>query len=66
MVEELHSVLWGYRTTAYSSTEETPFGLAYRMEVVIPVEIEEPSKRTEAPPDEEINDITPCEKLDLV
>ena len=65
-VEELHNMLWGYQTTAHSSTGETPFRLAYGTEAVIPVEIKEPSRRIKAPPDEEINDISLREELDLV
>ena len=38
--KELLSVLWAYRTTARTPTEETPFQLTYGNEVVIPVEIE--------------------------
>src|SRR3954465_11154725 len=55
-VEELHSVLWAYRTTQHSSTGETPFTLTYGTEAVIPVEIREPSRRTESPLEEELND----------
>ena len=40
-VEELPLVLWAYRTTARTSRGETPFSLAYRVEVVVPIEIEE-------------------------
>jgi hypothetical protein len=65
-VEELHSVLWAYRTTPHSTTGETPFRLTYRTEAVIPVEIREPSRRTEAPLDEEMNDEAMREELDLV
>ena len=36
------------------------------MEVVILVEIEEPSRRTEAPLDEEMNNVALREELDLV
>ena len=36
------------------------------MEVVIPVEIEEPSRKTKAPSDEDMNDATLREELDLV
>ncbi|KAL5580268.1 hypothetical protein UlMin_012710 [Ulmus minor] len=35
---ELPGVLWAYRTTAKTSTGETPFSLAYGTEAVIPVE----------------------------
>ena len=65
-VDELYSVLWGYQMIAYSSTGETPFRLAYGTEALIPMEIEEPSRRIEAPPYEEMNDIALCEDLDLV
>ncbi|XP_015971480.1 uncharacterized protein LOC107494952 [Arachis duranensis] len=43
--DELASVLWSYRTTEQSSTKETPFRLTYGLDVVIPVEIGEPSPR---------------------
>ena len=59
-------MLWVYRTTAHSSTGESLFRLAYETKVVIPVEIEEPSRRIEAPLDEEMNDVTLREELDLV
>ncbi|MCI54195.1 gypsy retrotransposon integrase-like protein, partial [Trifolium medium] len=65
-VEELHNVLWAYRTTPHSTTEETPFRLAYGTEAVIPLEIGEPPRRTEQPLDEEINDEALREELDLV
>lgn len=65
-VEELHSVLWGYRTTPHSTTGETPFRLTYGTEAVIPVEIREPTGRTEYPLDEELNDEALRAELDLV
>ena len=37
--EELPNVLWAYRTTARTPTEETPFRLTYGTEAVIPVEV---------------------------
>ncbi|XP_022849947.1 uncharacterized protein LOC111372035 [Olea europaea var. sylvestris] len=37
--EELPNVLWAYHTTPRESTGETPFKLAFGMEVVVPVEI---------------------------
>ncbi|RDX65933.1 Retrovirus-related Pol polyprotein from transposon 17.6, partial [Mucuna pruriens] len=40
-------VLWSYHTTPHSSTNETPFRLVFGIEAVIPVEIGEPSARTE-------------------
>ncbi|GAU34623.1 hypothetical protein TSUD_394140 [Trifolium subterraneum] len=65
-VKELPHVLWVYRTTPHSTTGETPFRLAYGTEAVIPVEIGEPSRCTEAPLDEEMNDEAMREELDLV
>ncbi|GAU42123.1 hypothetical protein TSUD_350970 [Trifolium subterraneum] len=64
--EELHNVLWSYRTTPHSTTGETPFRLTYGTEAVIPVEIGEPSSRIEYPHEEDINDELLREELDLV
>ncbi|XP_027182223.1 uncharacterized protein LOC113780640 [Coffea eugenioides] len=47
-VEELPSVLWSYRTTPRSATQETPFSLTYGAEAVIPAEILTPSSRLAA------------------
>nr|XP_027071801.1 uncharacterized protein LOC113696611 [Coffea arabica] len=47
-VEELPSVLWSYRTTPRSSTQETPFSWTYGAEAVIPAEILTPSPRITA------------------
>ncbi|RDX72263.1 hypothetical protein CR513_48280, partial [Mucuna pruriens] len=44
--EELPQVLWLYHTTPHSRTNEIPFPLTFDTEVVIPVEIGEPSPRT--------------------
>ena len=46
-LDELLSVLWEYRTTARTRTEETPFRLAYEADAVIPVEIGLTSYRVE-------------------
>ncbi|XP_025648121.1 uncharacterized protein [Arachis hypogaea] len=43
--DELGSVLWSYRTTPQTATEETPFRLTYGTEAVIPVEIGDPNPR---------------------
>ena len=43
--EELPKVLWAYRMTPRTSMGETPFSLAYEVEVMIPVEVEVPSLR---------------------
>ena len=37
--DELPEVLWAYKTTARSTTGETPFSLAYGYEAMVPVEI---------------------------
>ena len=46
-VEELHSVLWAYRTTPRVSIRESPFNLTYGTEAMIPLEIGLPSTRVE-------------------
>ncbi|KAK3027684.1 hypothetical protein RJ639_041394 [Escallonia herrerae] len=38
-VDELHKILWAYRTTIRNLTGETPFNLAFGTEALIPVEI---------------------------
>ena len=38
-VDELKGVLWAYRTTARTATQETPFSMVYSSEAVIPAEI---------------------------
>ncbi|KAK4259488.1 hypothetical protein QN277_005814 [Acacia crassicarpa] len=43
--EQLHSVLWAYRTSVQSSTQETPFRLTYGCKAMILVEIGQPSWR---------------------
>ncbi|XP_019447443.1 PREDICTED: uncharacterized protein K02A2.6-like [Lupinus angustifolius] len=44
--DQLHHVLWAYRTTPHSTTGESPFNLTYGAEAMIPVEIGEPTWRT--------------------
>ena len=46
-VEYLPEVLWAYRTTRKSATQETPFALAFGTEAVALVEIGLKSPRTE-------------------
>ncbi|XP_026399525.1 uncharacterized protein LOC113295402 [Papaver somniferum] len=46
--EQLHNVLWAYRTTIRSATGETPFLLTYRAEAVIPTEVILPTTKTKA------------------
>ena len=48
-VEYLPEVLWAYRTTRRSATQETPFTLAFGTEVVAPVEVGLKSPRIELP-----------------
>ena len=38
-VEYLPDVLWAYRTTHKSATQETPFALAFGIEAVDPIEV---------------------------
>ncbi|CAJ2637852.1 unnamed protein product [Trifolium pratense] len=64
--EELHSVLWSYRTTPHSTTGETPFRLTYGTEAVIPVETGASSFRTEVPLEREDNHEMLREELDLL
>ncbi|XP_075112115.1 uncharacterized protein LOC142182093 [Nicotiana tabacum] len=63
--ELLPSVLWAYRTTAKTSTGETPFSLVYGTEALIPVEIGEPSTRY-TQPTEESNEEEMRLNLDLI
>ncbi|KAK3034315.1 hypothetical protein RJ639_032655 [Escallonia herrerae] len=44
-VDELHKILWAYRTLIRNPTGETPFNLAFGTEPLIPVEIGLPSLR---------------------
>ena len=46
-VEYLPEVLWAYRTTCKSITQETPFALAFGTEAVAPVEVRLKSLRVE-------------------
>ena len=43
--DELPGVLWAYRTTVRTPTEETPFKLAYGSEAVIPAKVHMASHR---------------------
>ncbi|XP_019429884.1 PREDICTED: uncharacterized protein LOC109337374 [Lupinus angustifolius] len=43
--DQLHHVLWAYRTTPHSTTGESPFNLTYGAEAIISVEIGEPTWR---------------------
>ena len=46
-VDYLPEVLWAYRTTRKSATQETPFALAFSTEAVAPVEVGLKSPRVE-------------------
>ena len=46
-VEYLPEVLWGYRTTLKSATQETPLSLAFGIEAVAPIEVGVRSSRIE-------------------
>ena len=37
--EELYRVLWAYRTTPKTATQETPYSLVYGSEAIIPMEM---------------------------
>nr|GEV99443.1 hypothetical protein [Tanacetum cinerariifolium] len=52
-VEELPNVLWAHMTTPKTSNGETPLGLAYGTEAVIPAEIGISTRRTIQRSDEE-------------
>ncbi|KAI3739893.1 hypothetical protein L2E82_30305 [Cichorium intybus] len=47
-VEELPSVLWSYRVTPRTSTQETPFSLVYGSEAMLPPELSITSLRVSA------------------
>ncbi|XP_073120757.1 uncharacterized protein [Henckelia pumila] len=44
-VKEIPSVLWAYRTTPHTATQESPFSLIYGSEAILPVEFGQPSSR---------------------
>ena len=64
-VEYLPKVLWAYRTTCKSATQETPFALAFGTEALAPVEVELKSPRIELASVEH-NDEALCLNLDLL
>ena len=55
--DKLPGILWGYRTTKRSATEESPFWLAFGCEVVLPIELELQNPRIQSY-DELVNDIS--------
>ena len=65
--EKIREVLWACRTTPRKATEETPFSLAYRMEVVVPTETSTGSLRRElCTSDPDANDQLLSDSLDLI
>ena len=46
-VEDLYNILWTYRTTSKTPTEETPFRLAFGTEAIIPLDLGLPALRTQ-------------------
>jgi len=65
-VEELHTVLWAYRTTPHSTIGESPFRLTYGTEAVIPIELTELTWRTNADTDFLANTANLREELEFV
>lgn len=63
-VDELHSVLWDFRTTPGAATGETPFNLTSGTKALILAEIKEPSGRV-LYYDKEKNDEARRKDLDL-
>ena len=64
-VEYLPEVLWAYRTTRKSETQETPFALAFGTKAVAPVEVGLKSPRVEFANTKHNEDIL-CLNLDLL
>ena len=63
--EELPGNLWGYRITRRSSTEESPFRLAFGCEAVLPIELELPNLRVQSF-DEMVNQVGLKARLDAL
>lgn len=64
-VDELPEVLWAYMTSQKTTTEETPFALAFGQEAVVPAEIEVTTCRTEHFEESENNEQM-CLNLDFL
>ncbi|GAA0185605.1 hypothetical protein LIER_32893 [Lithospermum erythrorhizon] len=64
-IEELPTVLWSLRSTPSYATGETPFGLVYGTEAVLPVEVGLPTYR-QIGFDEGMNDQRLREQLDFI
>jgi len=41
-VDEMPEILWAYRCTFQSTTQEFPYNMTYNTDVMLPVEIDEP------------------------
>lgn len=46
-VDRLPEVIWAYHTTVQTTTKETPFGLVYGCDAMLPIEVELLSSRVE-------------------
>ena len=66
LAEELHKVLWAYRTTPQSTIGESPFRLTYGTEEVIPIEANDLNWRTSADTDFQTNTVNLREELEFV
>jgi len=64
--EEVHTVLWAYRTTPHYTTSESPFRLTFGTEAVIPIELTELTWRTDADTDFPTNTVNLREELEFV
>jgi len=64
--EELHTVLWAYRTIPHSTTSESPFRLTYGTEAVIPIELTKLTWRTDANSNFPANTANLREELEFV
>jgi len=63
--EDLLEVLWAYRCTPQSATNESPSSLVYGAKAMIPVDIGEPSLRRELY-DPDRNHQNMCTRLDIL
>ena len=63
--EELPGIVWGYRTTRRSTTEESSFRLAFGSEAVLPIELELPNIRVQSY-DEMVNQVGLNAQLDAM
>ena len=63
--DELPSILWAYRTTPQTITGETSFLLTFGHEVVVPIKLSEPTRRTMSIIDENQNNMLLRSELDF-